>query len=204
MPELEPFELIRAAINPESVKKGTPLYEIESEFQQWVILHADFFLERYEKAHPEKHWKEDERKNIRLGLCGQKAFELLLQLMEIPYVPNDPIIDQRIHKPYDFNIPKAGRVEVKTIAAHCQKVLVKLSEWHGNDYCVAWQMNKDETTLTMIGWLTKQQVEAYTVTPQGETKFNPYSDSYIIDISELNPTENFIQILKEAKPKIYA
>jgi hypothetical protein len=169
MNEINKVKLIKAIIQPTSVEKGSPIYEIEREFQQWVILHADFILARYEE-NPLNHFKSNnERENARLGLCGQKAFELLLQLLEVPYVPNDPIIDQRLQKDYDFIVPTLGKIEVKTEKHYAKKVLVKISEWHHDDYLVAWQMNQAETHLNMIGWQTKAQVEAHPITPKGAT-----------------------------------
>ncbi len=201
MEKLEPIEIIKCLISKESIEEGNPLYEVEEEFKQWVILHAQFFLERY-RAGIGKHWNEDEVRTARLGLCGQKAFELMLQLMEVPYVPNDPIIDQRLTKPYDFWIPKVGTIEVKTYEYYCKKALVKPSEWHGNDYLVVWKFRTEEQEkLQMIGWLTRAEVEAYPTTKKGETKFNPKSDAMIIDMSELRPPKQFITKLQQAKPR---
>jgi len=197
-------ELIKAIIRPESIKKGSPVYEIEREFQEWVILHADFILARYEQNQLNHFKSNDERENARVGLCGQKAFELLLQLLEVPYIPNDPVIDQRLQKDYDFLIPTLGKIEVKTEFHYARKVLVKLSEWHHDDYLVAWQMNESETHLNMIGWQTKAQVEAHPITKKGKTKYNPKADDYIIDIAELNPPETFIEMLKNTKKKIFS
>lgn len=205
MNKLNQVRIIKAlTISTESIEKGTPLYNIEREFQEWVKLHAEFLLERYEKQQLDHFYTPDERKNARLGLCGQKAFELLLQIMEIPYVPNDPIIDQRLQKDYDFLIPKLGKIEVKTIPHYGKKVPVKISEWHGNDFLIAWQMTENEDTIKMIGWLTREQVEAYPITPKGKTKFNPHTDSYIIDVTELNPSETLIKTLKKAKNEIFS
>ena len=201
MEELDPIELIKCFISEESIEEGHPLYEVEQEFQQWVILHAQFFLQRY-KAGIGKHWTEDEIRTTRLGLCGQKAFELMLQKMEVAYVPNDPIIDQRLTKDYDFWIPKIGTIEVKTYEHYCRKVLVNPSEWHGNDYLVIWQFrDKDQQRLRMVGWLPKEQVEAYPTTKKGETRFNPYSDAIIIDMSELRSPETFIAKLQQVRRK---
>ncbi|MCW4003639.1 MAG: hypothetical protein NWE95_06990 [Candidatus Bathyarchaeota archaeon] len=199
---LKPIKLINAFIQAETIEQGHPLYLIEREFQEWVKLHAEFFLQRYRQAQM-AHFKQNETANARLGLCGQKAFELLLQLMEVPYVPNDPIIDQRLQKDYDFLIPTLGKIEVKTIHHYCRKLIVKLSEWHSNNLLIVWQMNEPETQLKMIGWLNRTQVEAHTVTRKGETKYNPYSDAYIIDIMELNPADTLIEKLKETKRKFF-
>jgi hypothetical protein len=202
MNRINEIKLTKALFQPSSVKNGSPIYEIDKEFQQWVILHADFILARYEQ-NPLNHFKSiNERENARLGMCGQKAFELLLQLLELPYVPNDPIIDQRLHKDYDFIVPTLGKIEVKTEKHYAEKVLVKLSEWHHDNYLVAWQMNKTQDRLRMIGWLTREEVEAHPITPKGKTKFNPQADDYIIDISELNPSHTFIAKLKKAKAEL--
>lgn len=202
METLDPIELIRCFVSEESIHEGSPLYEIEQEFQQWVILHAQFFLERY-KAGLGKHWTENELETTRLGLCGQKAFELMLQKMQVAYVPNDPIIDQRLTKDYDFWIPKIGTIEIKTYLYYCRKVLVKPSEWHGNDYLIVWQFrDKNQLNLKMIGWLSQAEVEAHPTTKKGKTCFNPYSDAIIIDMTDLRSPEIFITKLQQVRRKI--
>lgn len=199
MESLDPIEVIRCLISKESVEEGTLIYHIEKEFMKWVILHSQFFLERYKQGLG-RHWTKNETKTTRIGLAGQKAFELLLQLMEIPYVPNDPVIDQRLEKDYDFLIPTLGKIEVKTYDHYCRKVLIKPSEWHGNDFLVVWKF-RDENgkSLQMIGWLTKEEVEAVPVTSRGATKFNPYNDAMIIDMSELRHPKEFITKLQKTK-----
>jgi hypothetical protein len=199
MPEkLEEFKRLPYLMVEESLEKGHPLYDIEEELQKWVILHAEFFLDRYRRGIG-KHWTENELVTTRLGLCGQKIFELMLQLMEVPYVPNDPVIDQRLTKSYDFKIPKLGTIEIKTYAHYCKKVLIKPSEWHGNDYLVVWQMNKKQDRLRMIGWLPKEEVEAVPTTKKGESRFNPYADAMIIDMTNLRPPKTFITKLQKVK-----
>ena len=173
---------------------------------QYIVLHAEFFLERYGKGQG-KHWMENERANTRLGLCGQKAFELMLQLMEVPYIPNDPIIDQRLQKDYDFKIPTLGKIEIKCYDHYCRKVLIKPEEWHQNSFLVVWQFREDTAneqfgSLRMLGWLTKEEVEATQTTPQGKTKFNPYSDAKIIDMKALRHPKTFITKLQRANASI--
>lgn len=201
MEELEPFDIIKCLISEESIEKGHPIYELEQEVKDWVILHAEFFLQRY-RAGLGEHWDKDELKKVRTGLCGQKAFELMLQLMEVPYLPNDPVIDQRLQKDYDFWIPKIGTIEVKTYAHYCRKVLINPREWHGNDYLVVWKFRtKEAERLQMVGWLTNEEVEATPTTPKGETKFNPNADAMIIDMSDLRHPKTFITNLQKVKRK---
>ena len=200
--ELDPLEVIKGLMIKESVKDGNPIYNIEREFSQWIILHAEFFLKRYAQGKG-KHWIEKERANTRLGLCGELAFKLLLEFLEVPSVHNSPVIDQRLTKDYDFKIPTLGKIEIKTFKAYCRKVLVKVSEWHGNEYLVAWRLNEPPEqqfgNLQMLGWLTKEDIENTPTTPKGATKFNPYSDVKMIDMSKLRPNKTFITKLLKAK-----
>ena len=197
--ELEPLDIIKCLISKESFEKGTPICEIEQEFMQWVILHAEFFLQRY-KDGIGRHWTENELKTTRIGLSGQKAFELMLQLMEIPYVPNDPVIDQRLEKDYDFLISTLGKIEVKTYDYYCRKVLVKPSEWHGNDFLVVWKFrNKNHDSLQMVGWLTKQEVEATPTIAKGKSRYTPYHEAKVIDMAELRHPKSFITKLQNMR-----
>jgi len=203
MEKLDPIELVKCFISEESIEEGNPLYIIEREFMQWVILHAQFFLERYAEGKG-AHWKENERENTRIGLCGQLAFSLLLEALEVPNVENSPVIDQRLKKDYDFKVPTLGKIEVKTYKHYCKKVLINTDEWHGNEYLVVWKFREDTTneeygSLQMVGWLTKEEVEATPTIPQGKTKYNPYSNAKIIDMSELRNPKAFITKLQEAK-----
>jgi hypothetical protein len=200
--KLEPLEIIQCLISKESIEEGTPIYNIQKEFMQWVILHADFFLQRYKQGIG-RHWTENELKTTRIGLAGQKAFELMLQLIEVAYVPNDPVIDQRLQKDYDFFIPPLGKIEVKTYDYYCRKVLVKPSEWHGNDFLVVWKFrDKEHDSLQMVGWLTKEEVEAIPTTPKGKSKYTMYHEAKVIDMEDLRHPKNFITKLQKTKQQL--
>ncbi len=199
--ELEPIELIKCLISEKSIEEGNPIYHIEREFMQWVILHANFFLERYKQGIG-RHWTENELETTRIGLSGQKAFELMLQLLEVPYIPNDPVIDQRLQKDYDFRIPTLEKIEVKTYDYYCRKVLIKPSEWHGNDCLVVWKFrSREHDSLQMVGWLPKQHVEAVPTTPKG-SRFTPYHEAKVIDMSELGHPKDFITKLERVKQQL--
>jgi len=203
MEKLDSIKIVKAFISEKSVEEGNPIYKIEQEFVRWVNLHTEFFIQRYAEGRGE-HWTENELKTTRIGLSGQLSFELLLQLLEVPYVPNAAVIDQRLTKDYDFFIPKLGKVEVKCYANYCRKVLVKPEEWHNNDYLIVWKFREDTPneefgSIQLIGWLTKQEVEATPTTPKDATKFNPYSDAKIIDMTALRNPKTFITKLQKAK-----
>ena len=195
MREIKPIRLknikrlVRLPVGKEAI------YDVEKEVISWAVLHANFYLARYALS-PAKHWAKGEERTIYVGMIGQKIFDLILQQLAVPKDHNDPVIDWRREKPYDFEVPGLGTVEVKTFDHYCGKVLVKKSEWHGNDYCVVFKfMDKKPTEVHMKGWLTKEQVENLPVSKRGETKYTPYADAYITDFDKLKPANQFISML---------
>jgi hypothetical protein len=121
---------------------------------------------------------------------------MVLSKMVVLRDSNDPMLDMRLEKDYDVLTP-IGKIEVKGVDHYCEVVLVKISEWHHNEFLVVWKMNKANTELEMLGWQSRKQVEAYPQTPKGATKYNPLSDSYVIPLSDLNQPPSFIQKLKQ-------
>ena len=202
MRKLQPLTTLKGYMVEESITEGQPHYIIETEFEKWCKLHASFFLQRY-KAGKGRHWTKNEIRTTNIGMAGHRAFQKLLDKMEVAYIPNDPMLDERQEKDYDFLIPQLGKIEVKTVDHYCKKVLIKTIEWHGNDFLIVWQIDKTEQHVKMKGWLTKQQVQVYPNTLKGETKYNPYSTAKIIDLSDLNNSETFITKLRQAKAKMF-
>jgi len=124
-------------------------------------MHAKIWLQRWKEG-TQSHWTKDQERNNYIGMIGQKCFEATLQQLEIPYVPNDPLLDWRGKKNYDFRIPTVGTVEVKTtdFLANQIRVLVKCSEWHDSDYCFALKLiNKTPTKVTFMGYATGKEVK---------------------------------------------
>lgn len=195
--KLQPLTLIRALLNPESIKEGTPEYIADQEFQKSIAETASVLLSRYTQKR-NIHWNKNEKKNALMGMAGQTAFQKVLEYLKIPYEMDNPIATTR--KPYDFKI-SLGTIEVKTVNHYSRKVIIKISEWHGNDYLIVWQVT--ENGIRLIGWLTQQEVEAYPIRKKRTTKYNPYSTSYIIDLSDLSNSKTFITKLKETKAKMF-
>jgi len=172
------------------------IYEVEPEIFAWAKLHADFYLARYAANGRSKHWSEGERRNAYVGLLGQKIFDVICEQLGTPKDHNDAVIDWRRQKPYDFSVPDLGTIEVKTFYNYCRKVLVKTSEWHGNDFLVVFRLTENPATVRLEGWLTKQQVESLPVSDKGE-HFTPYAAAYIADFDKLNPANQFVLMLNE-------
>lgn len=80
------------------------------------------------------------------------------------------------------------------------RAIIKAKEWHKNNFLIVWKMNEK---LSMIGWLSKEEVESYPITPKGENKFTKYASARVIDLSDLNTSETFLTKLREAKAKMF-
>lgn len=175
-------------------KEDQVIYDVEPELVEWAKLHAKFYLERY-KQERERHWTPQQERTSFVGLIGQKIFDLILLELAVPKDTNDPVLDFRLEKNYDFNIANFGTVEVKCFDYDRRKVLIKRSEWHGNDFLVIFKLQDEEPkTVNMMGFLTRKQVEKLPISERGEA-YTPYADAYITDFEKLNPSNKFIKMI---------
>ena len=193
-----PLENILKLITTPKWANAHPTFDIEPEILEYATLHANFFLKRYEKD-TQRHWKLSERRNAYVGLLGQKAFELTLSQFEIPYVPNDPVIDQRKTKNYDFQVPFIGKIEVKTVdfQENLTRLIVKESEWHGNEFVFAMKLlDYKPTKMQFIGY-----AEGEAVTRDFSYANNEFpctlSPCYWKPLSELSSASIFFAMLKQ-------
>jgi len=180
--KLNRIETIQAILDPESVKEGTPAYDVDKEFQQWVYEKASILLERYKQRHPETHWTENQLKNMRCGMSAQLGFQRLLEYMKIPHDADNP---SEPAKDYDFKIHNKTTIECKGYDYYCQVADVK--KWKGNDFLVVWQFtDKDQMRIIFKGWLSKKEVEKYPITPKGKSKYTPYGEAIVIPMTDLH------------------
>lgn len=198
--KLQPLTLIRALIDLASIEKGTPIYDVEKEFQNWVIEKASILLSRYKQRHPKLHWTNKQERNMLIGMCGQLAFQRLLEYLRISHDadnPSEPV------KPYDFKL-SIGTIEIKTYDYYCRKAIIKETEWKGSDFLVVWQItDKTGDHISLKGWLPKKEVEKYPVIPKGASQYTPYRSARVIDLSDLNKPQKFLTKLREAKAKMF-
>lgn len=185
----------------EALTELHPIYFTEPELLDWVKLHAQFYVKRYQEGKGE-HWKKGEKRNTFVGLVGQKIFDILLQQLEVFGIHNDPVIDWRGKKDYDFLVNQLGSIEVKTFDYYCEYALIKLKEWHGNDYAVIFKFEDEApTTVTMNGYLTKEEVESLPIAKKGEKKFSQLATCYYcrLDDTQIHPANEFITMLLNTK-----
>ncbi len=181
----------------ESLTAAYPVYHVEPELVKWARLHAQFYLERYREGF-DKHWSHNEERSTYVGLVGQKCFDVLLQQLEVSAIHNDPVIDWRGKKTYDFKVHGLGTVEVKCFDYYCEMLLVKLSEWHRSDYLVAYKFeDKEPTEVTMSGYLTGKEVESLPIAKQGEKKFSKLAECYYCELTKLHRGKDFIIMLQD-------
>jgi len=181
--KLNRIEIIRAMLDPESVKEGTPAYDVDKAFQQWVYEKASILIERYKQRHLETTWTENLLKNMRIGMSAQLAFQHLLEYMKIPHDADDP---SEPAKDYDFKLHNITTIECKGYDHYCEVADVK--KWKGNDFLVVWQFtNKEGMRIIFKGWLNKKEVEKYPITPKGKSKYTPYGEAIVIPLTNLHP-----------------
>lgn len=148
--------------------------------------YADFYINRYEaegkrlkEEEPEKFdylvkkrrynrdgtLPENRRQHqLRMGLT-QKAFELFLQQIQVPYIPNDPTVDWRKKFPFDFCIPMFGKIDIKSALSNNPFVNINCREFEKeNPDCVVAYMILDMSKprwLKMLGYMLSSEIRKY-------------------------------------------
>jgi len=208
---LKMVESEKAELENMGVKVDSLFYELEPETLEVAKLYANFYIRRYEeegkklkKENPQKfescvkrrRFNPDgtlppERKmhQLRMGIT-QKAFEITLQQLQIPYIPNDPTIDWRpksykLEDPldkttkfsYDFYIPFFGRIDIKSSTLKDPVVRINCREFEREnpDYVVAYMILdiKQPKWLKLLGYLTNSEVRRYKPKGKGYRKYYP-------------------------------
>jgi hypothetical protein len=119
--------------NPEESKVLEDKYpEFEGEIKAYGFLspavmvieaYVNFFVMRYEREQPKLQIPSEWEKKLRQerdGLKAEKAFDLILQNMALPFNYPEPIRDWReghgapFTQASDFYVPALGKLEVKT------------------------------------------------------------------------------------------
>ena len=130
-------KLVRA-IKPYEVEVEVPpkksFLVTEGDVEPELDAIASVWIQRY-KDHPELHFTEDERPNIKLGIGGGRAFQSFLNQKRVPYIVQDPIFHWEEHTvPYDFIIPKpdggALRLEIKTFDLRDYHFATSAERWN--------------------------------------------------------------------------
>jgi len=191
MPIDNPLKLMR------DLNLRNPVFDVNPEILEWAKLHADIWLQRWRKG-TQAHWTANEESTNRLGLIGHKAFEITLQQLEVPYVHNDPAIDWRGKKSYDFKIPCLGTVEIKTVdyKSNQQRLLIKKTEWHNSDYVLAIKLSdKTPTVLRFVGYATMEDVENFNVA-DGKSPC-PNAPCLWEFLEDIRPANEFFDMLKQ-------
>jgi len=193
-----PIKNILALISNKEFRKKHPTFDVDPEILIWARLHAEVWLPRWKQG-IQRHWTEDEERNNYIGLIGHKCFELTLQQLEIPYVPNDPVIDWRGKKKYDFRIPHIETLEVKTVDyKEIQKrLLIKCSEWHNSDYVFTIKLNDETPTKAkFVGYAPNEEILTEFIYAEKEWPCR-FASCYWQFLERLHPASEFFQMLRQ-------
>jgi hypothetical protein len=224
-------------------KKGIKLkglfQNIEPETMKIAEAYAEFYINRYEdyakeikKKDPQKfqylvrkgRYNPDgtlpEKRKVdqrRMGIT-QKAFEIALQQLQVPYIPNDPTIDWRPKKDrpkdptesstkfsFDFYIPFLGKIDIKSATWDSPKVNINCREFKDEkpDLVVAYYILEGWEYLKLPGFLTRTQiVESYEPIPM-EPEYRTFRSIPIEDFEkEEHDGIKLCRKLLEARGKI--
>lgn len=204
MPEkLEPISVLKAQVEDDEWLKEQPTFIVEPEIVELATLYAKIWLKRWEEGTQES-WDKNRKRNNYIGLIGQKCFEITLQQLDIPYIPNDPTIDWRGKKNYDFKIPNIETIEVKTVdyQPKNRRLLIRSNQWHNSDFVLALKLLDElPTNVKFIGYATKKEVENFTY---AENEFPCFkSPCYWEFLDKLHSARQFFNILKQRTEEIW-
>jgi hypothetical protein len=199
MPIENPMLLVKDA----EWRNQNPTFTIDPEILKWARLHADIWLKRWKEGSA-AHWTTNEERSNYIGLIGQKCFEIALQQLEVPYVHNDPAIDWRGKKSYDFRIPNVGTVEIKTVdyRSNQKRLIIKCSEWHNSDFVLGIKLTDElPTALQFIGYAANKDVKGFC---HAEKVFPCFeSPCYWSFLTDLKPASEFFALLTEQTQKCW-
>jgi len=118
--------------------------------------------------------EETRRHHLRIGMT-LKAFEITLQQLQVPYIPNDPTIKWRSESakepedeptteyPFDFWIPLIGKIQIKSATLENPKVSIHLDHFEKRKpHCViAYQIldMNDTRWLKLSGFMSRSEIK---------------------------------------------
>jgi hypothetical protein len=189
--------LTKLITNPEW-RKANPTFEVESDIVEWAKFQATIWLQRW-KTRSGTHWTEEEERNNYFGLLGEKCFELTLNQMDISHIFNEPLIEWKPNKPYDFKIPKIETIQVKTVdyPENHIRLMVKCEEYHNEDYVFALKLlDKKPEKIKFMGYATSKEVlETFTY---AKNEFPcEKAPCYWQFLNKLHSASDFFNMLKE-------
>lgn len=133
------------------------------------------YLVKKRRFNPDGTLPENRKQHqFRMGLT-QKAFELFLQQIQVPYIPNDPTIDWREKFRYDFYIPLFGEIDIKSATLEKPYININCREFNKEnpDYLVAYMIldMRKPRWLKMLGYMPSSEVREYEPYGTGYRKY---------------------------------
>jgi hypothetical protein len=189
--------------------------EIEPQVLEVSKLYAKFFVERYESAEMAKVkngkkvtnlrkfnsdgslTKKGKEDQFRMGLT-QKAFEIFLQQMLIPYHTTEATIDWRekfaenYKVPWDFYIPFFGTIDIKSTIDQNINVNCRDLESEKPDWIVGYKIFdiNQPKWLKLLGYMDAEKVRQY----PSEQAQRPYYKIPIADFEQEQYNSNRLKI----------
>lgn len=184
-----PLKLLKAIDGSEYLVEEAVLAEARA------ILHQ--LLPEFQRLPAEKHWRQDEEKNLLIGWIGEKIFDLVLNQHGIQHVWNHPLIQsERIKKRKkslpDFYVGELS-IDVKTtILKENSRVFYvnkKRLEKHKTSVLVFISVAEDLRRAFIHGWLPQTDLASFREVE------GPHASAYMILISRLRPMSSLISLI---------
>jgi len=186
--------------------------EIEPETLEVAKLYAEFYVKRCEQVgkmlkerdpkkfeyYVKKGWwgfnldgtlPEDRIQHQRRMRITQKAFEIALQQLQIPYIPNDPAIDWRPLRErkdpletttkfrYDFYIPFFGEIDIKNATLEKPAVSINDKDFgeENPEFVITYQIldMNEPRWLKLAGFLSNSEVKEHPTSKSGNIEYYP-------------------------------
>jgi hypothetical protein len=152
----KPEDALKPKYDNEKLERdyGTQYEDVINEYG--FLSPAVMVIEDYVKFFMVRYNGTESLEEIRQGLKAEKAFDLILQNIPLPFNYPEPIRDWRrghgapFSQPCDFYIPCIGKVEVKSVTEYCNKRTGKFIDYRVNINIE--QFKKNDADYVVVLW----------------------------------------------------
>lgn len=143
-----------------TIRQGKPFLEIADDLGDIHQAYAEMLLKRYKENPRSNFITENDPKEMRAWIIGQRLFQSFLNQWRIPYIHDEPVFKFECERIVpDFIIPKFGSVEIKTRPWLTDTMIIKKSPWDYYvrsktipDYVVVLKLKSEENVAQIVGY----------------------------------------------------
>ena len=152
--------MIRNILAKRTTRQGKDFLEIADDLAEIHQAYAKMLLKRYKENPRSNFITENDPKEMRAWIIGQRLFQSFLNQWRIPYIHDEPAFKFECERIVpDFIIPKFGSVEIKTRPWQTDTLIIKKIPWDYYvstktvpDYVVALKLKPEENAAQIMGY----------------------------------------------------